>query len=426
MAAFFIFIGVLIFCAHVFAALFSKRRIPDVLFLVVIGIVLGPLLGVFKPDMMGNFGPLFSSLTLILILFDGGVDMSIDALRKYWRGMVQVTFFSFVVTMGLTGLVGRLFGMHTGTALMMGAMLGGTAAAIVIPLVKQMRLSEYARTVLSMESALSAVLCMVVALAFMDSYGMGSLSVPSMLGSVISSFLMALGIGVVGGVVWSSLLDRVRTLQNSMFLTPAFVFVLYGITESLGYSGAIAALAFGLVLGNPDYFEMSFLSKFGLHQMSPLEEGEKSFFKEFVFILKTYFFVYIGICIPFTDFHALLYGAVISAALFVIRFAIVGIVGRKNTKADRLTVSMMIPKGLVSAVLASMPEQLNAEMGYPVIECATEIKNITYAVIFCSIIICSLLVLIASKRLVKTDDELDWSGHIAEPDKTKGEQHEIL
>ena len=174
------------------------------------------------------------------------------------------------------------------------------------------------------------------------------------------------------------------------------------------------------------FLSLSFLSKFGLHQMSPLEEGEKSFFKEFVFILKTYFFVYIGICIPFTDFHALLYGAVISAALFVIRFAIVGIVGRKNTKADRLTVSMMIPKGLVSAVLASMPEQLNAEMGYPVIECATEIKNITYAVIFCSIIICSLLVLIASKRLVKTDDELDWSGHIAEPDKTKGEQHEIL
>lgn len=401
MAAFFIFIGVLIFCAHVFAALFSKRRIPDVLFLVVIGIVLGPLLGVFKPDMMGNFGPLFSSLTLILILFDGGVDMSIDALRKYWRGMVQVTFFSFVVTMGLTGLVGRLFGMHTGTALMMGAMLGGTAAAIVIPLVKQMRLSEYARTVLSMESALSAVLCMVVALAFMDSYGMGSLSVPSMLGSVISSFLMALGIGVVGGVVWSSLLDRVRTLQNSMFLTPASMFVIYGISEWLGYNGAIAVLAFGIVLGNTDYFEMSFIKKLnGRHRMLQLEPKEKSFVKELVFVCKTFFFVYIGICIPFTNSTHLLIGITISAAIFVGRFLLLLVVGRENTRTDRNIVAMMAPKGLTSAVLASMPIQVNMAAGYEVIPEAQMIQSVTYSVIFFSIVITSVLVLFSRKSII--------------------------
>lgn len=401
MAAFFIFIGVLIFCAHVFAALFSKRRIPDVLFLVVIGILLGPLLGVFKPDMMGNFGPLFSSLTLILILFDGGVDMSIDALRKYWRGMVQVTFFSFVVTMGLTGLVGRLFGMHTGTALMMGAMLGGTAAAIVIPLVKQMRLSEYARTVLSMESALSAVLCMVVALAFMDSYGMGSLSVPSMLGSVISSFLMALGIGVVGGVVWSSLLDRVRTLQNSMFLTPASMFVIYGISEWLGYNGAIAVLAFGIVLGNTDYFEMSFIKKLnGRHRMLQLEPKEKSFVKELVFVCKTFFFVYIGICIPFTNSTHLLIGITISAAIFVGRFLLLLLVGRENTRTDRNIVAMMAPKGLTSAVLASMPIQVNMAAGYEVIPEAQMIQSVTYSVIFFSIVITSVLVLFSRKSII--------------------------
>ena len=371
------------------------------LFLVVIGIVLGPLLGVFKPDMMGNFGPLFSSLTLILILFDGGVDMSIDALRKYWRGMVQVTFFSFVVTMGLTGLVGRLFGMHTGTALMMGAMLGGTAAAIVIPLVKQMRLSEYARTVLSMESALSAVLCMVVALAFMDSYGMGSLSVPSMLGSVISSFLMALGIGVVGGVVWSSLLDRVRTLQNSMFLTPASMFVIYGISEWLGYNGAIAVLAFGIVLGNTDYFEMSFIKKLnGRHRMLQLEPKEKSFVKELVFVCKTFFFVYIGICIPFTNSTHLLIGITISAAIFVGRFLLLLVVGRENTRTDRNIVAMMAPKGLTSAVLASMPIQVNMAAGYDVIPEAQMIQSVTYSVIFFSIVITSVLVLFSRKSII--------------------------
>lgn len=423
----FILLGLLIFCAHLFNAWFSRRRIPDVLLLMIIGILIGPVSGWVTPDKLAEVGPVLASLTLLFILFDSGIDMHINLVQRYWTGVVQVTFFSFVASAAVVGVLAYFYiGLELRAALMLGTMVAGTAAAIVIPVVRQMRVSEKTRVTLTLESAISGVLCIVFSLAFIEGYKLGDLNVGTMLGRVLASILMALIIGLVGGIVWSSLMHRVRTLQNSMFLTPAFVFVLYGITESLGYSGAIAALAFGLVLGNPDYFEMSFLSKFGLHQMSPLEEGEKSFFKEFVFILKTYFFVYIGICIPFTDFHALLYGAVISVALFVIRFAIVGIVGRKNTKADRLTVSMMIPKGLVSAVLASMPEQLNAEMGYPVIECATEIKNITYAVIFCSIIICSLLVLIASKRLVKTDDELDWSGHIAEPDKTKGEQHEIL
>ena len=68
---------------------------------------------------------------------------------------------------------------------------------------------------------------------------------------------------------------------------------------------------------------------------------------------------------------------------------------------------MMIPKGMVSAVLASMPEQANLAAGRVVIPGATLIKHVTYAVIFCSIIICSLLVLLSSKKLVKAQHELD-------------------
>ena len=140
-----------------------------------------------------------------------------------------------------------------------------------------------------------------------------------------------------------------------------------------------------------------------------LEEGEKSFFKEFVFILKTYFFVYVGICIPFTNGYALMYGAVVAAVLFVVRFVLISIVGRRNTPEDRLTVSMMIPKGLVSAVLASMPEQVNLAAGRVIIPGATLIKHVTYAVIFCSIIFCSLLVLLTSKKLVKAQHEMQWA-----------------
>lgn len=405
----YIFLGLLIFCAHLFNAWFSRGRIPDVLLLMLIGILVGPVSGWISPEQLEGTGPVFASLTLLFILFDSGIDMRLDTIRKYWSGVVQVTLSSFVLSMSLVAVLAYfMVGLELQVAMMLGSMVAGTAAAIVISMARQMRVSDKTRVMLTLESAISGVLCIVVSLAFIEGLKMGDINIGSTVGRVLASVLMALVIGVVGGIVWSSFMDRIRKLQNSMFLTPAFVFVLYGLTESLGYSGAIAALAFGLVLGNPEYFEMSFLKKLRLRQMTPLEEDEKSFFKEFVFILKTYFFVYVGICIPFTNYTALLYGAIIAAALFVLRFVLVAVVGRKNTLEDRLTVSMLIPKGLVSAVLASIPEQVNLAAGRVIVPGATLVKHITYSVIFCSIIICSLLVLLTSKRLVKAQHEVQW------------------
>jgi hypothetical protein len=53
-----------------------------------------------------------------------------------------------------------------------------------------------------------------------------------------------------------------------------------------------------------------------------------------------------------------------------------------------------------------MPEQVNLAAGYTVVPGAETIKHITYSVIFCSIIYCSLLVLLSSRRLVRASDEL--------------------
>ncbi len=401
---YFIFLGILIFCAHLFSAFFSRKRVPDVLFLVLIGIVLGPVLGWLTPDMLGGMGALFASVTLVFILVDSGIDMHLDDLRRYWVGVVQVMFYSFLISMTIAAVTAHyIAGTEWMSSFLLGSMVAGTGASIVIPMVRQMKVSDKTRTVLTLESAISAVLCIVVALAIIEGMKMGQIRFEKIIGNVLASFFMAVILGVLGGMIWSGVLQRVRRLQNSMFLTPAFVFVIYGITEALGYSGAIAALAFGIVLGNASYFEFSFMRKIlrkRVPRMQSLEDNEKSFFKEIVFILKTFFFVYIGISIPFTDTMALLYGFVIAAAIFVGRFILVALVGRKNTKIDRQIVSIMIPKGLASAVLASMPRQVNLAAGYDVVPNAERIECMVYSIIFFSIVICSLLVLLSRKQII--------------------------
>lgn len=403
----FIFLGALIFCAHLFAAFFRRSRVPDVLFLVLIGILLGPVLGWVTPDMLGGVGSLFASITLVFILIDSGIDMSISNLKRYWVGIVQVTFYSFCLSMVVAmTVVHYVVGLEWMPSLLLGSMVAGTGSSIVIPIIKQMKISSQTQVVLTLESAISGVLCIVVALALMEGFKMGTVNVVQIVGNVLASFIIAVIIGCFGGLVWSALLRRVRQLQNSMFLTPAFVFVIYGVTEALGFSGAIAALAFGIVLGNALYLEHSLIRRIvrrPLPRMQSLTDNEKSFFKEMVFILKTFFFVYIGISIPFTDPEALLWGAVVAGALFMGRFLLVFLVGRHNTRTDRLIVSIMIPKGLVSAVLASMPVEINRAAGTIIIPHAERIECMVYSIIFSSIVICSVLVLLCRKRLIDTD-----------------------
>lgn len=407
----FIFLGLLIFGAHLFSFLFSKKRIPDVLFLVIIGIIVGPVMKWVSPEDLSYVGGVFSSLTLLFILFDSGIDLKLGQVQKYWDGVVQITILSFVVSMLVAMGISHLLGFDTKVAMLLGAMLAGTSAAIVIPLTRQLAVSSRTVVLLTLESAISGVLSIVVSLAIIESFKMGEMSVGLLVGKVLASVLLALVIGVIGGIVWASLLDRIRTMRNSMFLTPAFVFILYGITETLGYSGAIASLAFGIVLGNIDYFEFSFLSKMKLQKMRSLDDNERSFFSELVFVFKTFFFVYVGICIPFNNAKMFLYGFFIAVALYVARYVLITIVGRKNSKQDRLVVSMMIPKGLVAAVLAAMPEQVNSSLGYNLIPWASQMKSVAYAVIFFSICICSILVIVNRNKLVKSDgteaDETD-------------------
>ena len=154
MGSTFIILGLLIFSAHLFSALFSRRRIPDVVLLMGIGIVVGPVLGLVHPEDLESIGTLFASLTLLFILFDSGLDLSIDTIRRYWKGMVQVTIMSFILSMaGVICFSHYVLHIDWLASVLAGSIVSGTAAAIVIPLVNQLHVSEKARMVLTLESA---------------------------------------------------------------------------------------------------------------------------------------------------------------------------------------------------------------------------------------------------------------------------------
>ncbi|PKL57506.1 MAG: hypothetical protein CVV34_07135, partial [Methanomicrobiales archaeon HGW-Methanomicrobiales-5] len=330
--------------------------------------------------------------TLVVILFEGGLDLKVDTLKNSIRGTLSLTFINFFVTVVIIGLVGWVvFRMALLDSLMLGAIIGGTSSAVVIPLVHKLRITEGSRTVLILESAFSDVLCIVFTLAFLEVYRIGNVNVGLIIGKVFSSFALAGFLGWVGAIVWSFLLIRIRTIKNSIFTTPAFVFIIFGISEILGYSGAISALVFGFTLANISLFNLSVLKKYTVSEPIMLNQTEKIFFSEIVFLLKTFFFIYIGLSISFNSFWTITLGLLLTILIFVFRIPIVKLSTRKDTQTyDKIIMSIMVPKGLAAAVLASIPYQMGVEGG-------EFIRDITYAVVFVSITLTSILVYLVEK-----------------------------
>lgn len=388
-------LGTLVFAAHWFAEIFSRKRIPDVLLLMFIGIIIGPLLKLVDAEKLSTIGSVFGQLTLVILLFESGTELSFKTLADSIKDTVTLTIVNFIFTFVAIGLLGWLvLGMNPGISFMLGAALGGSSSAVAIPLVKQISIGEKSKTILILESAFSAILCIVVTLAIFESYKYGEIRVGIIFGQVFSSFLLASFIGVIGSIFWSMVLDKVRTINNSIFTTPAFVFIIYGINELLGYSGIISALAFGIGLANMETIHDRWLKKFSDRKPTLLNPTEKTLFSELVFLMKTFFFVYVGISIKFDSFISLLIGLGISFLLIILRIYVVRIslpYGIKGiNKKDRAFLSMMIPRGLAAAVLATMISQSQ-------LAGSERVSNIVFSVIFFTIIFTSVLVPLLEK-----------------------------
>lgn len=388
-------LGIIVFVAHLFALIFNRTKIPDVLFLVVIGLCLGPLLGVVTPEKFGVVGPVFTAVTLVIILFEAGLMIHLDVLRKALLRTTLLTILSFTVTALAVGAITlALTDLSPALSFMLGAMVGSTSPAVIIPLVRQINMREESQAILYLESAISDALSIIVVFAFLEALKFGELRVHIVAGHVLASFIIAILFGVTFAFAWSLLLHRMRNLKNAIFTTPAFVFVVFGIVELLGYSGYVAALAFGITLGNIELFNVSRLRRFITLEPIALNETERIFFSEVVFLLKTFFFVYVGLSMQLTNSWFFYVAAIITFAIFVLRIPVVRLSLHKSTPvSDASLIAVMVPKGLAAAVLASIPLRYGIAEG-------ELIQNVTYAVVLFSIVLTCLLTFLLSKTKI--------------------------
>jgi Na+:H+ antiporter len=391
-----IFVGLLVFLSHLFVALFERTRVPDVLYLILIGVIIGPVLHVVSPLDFGKVGHVFTTIALVVILFEGGLELGFEHLRAAFRSTLVLTMVSYLLAfVVLSGVIFWLMDLPVLLSFFVAAVLASPAPAVVLPLVRQLPLTQSSRTVLTLESPLGEALGIVLALAFLESIRFESVQVGYLIGKLMASFAFALVIGGVGGFGWSVLLHRIRQLRFAIFTTPAFLLVLFGVTEFLGFSGPVTALTFGVTLANAGTKEFPRLAR--RYNLTPLEHNdtERAFFGEIGFLIKTFFFVFVGLSATLVDVWTLTIALALTVALLLSRILATRLstAGESTLQKDALLMSVMIPKGTAAAVLASIPLQLMLDGG-------NQVQHVIDTVVVVSIVATAALLFLVEKTPV--------------------------
>ncbi len=386
-----VFLGGLIFFAHLLNGLFKYTKIPSALWLLVIGIVIGPIMGFVSAEDFGEVGPVFTSITLIILLFVGGVNLNIRELGSTIGSAFLLTLANFILSSAIAAVFAFYFTSLDSwlSATFFGVIVGGTSSAVVIPIVNQLKINKDGTTILLLESALSDVFCLVIGLALLSAMEVGVFSIKSILNVVWKSFAFASLLGVGAGIAWSVIIRWMRAIPNNMFTNLALVFIVAGSADYIGWNGGIATLMFGITLGNAyiiNYTPIRFILP-----SQRLELMERNFFSEIAFILQTYFFVYVGVTIKFgSPMFYIVGGLIVAAIAFVRPFTVRVLVRKKMPVKDLAIMGIMSPKGLVPAILASIPIQMGIKNG-------DVIQDLAYAVVLISIVLCAILVIMINK-----------------------------
>ena len=171
-------------------------------------------------------------------------------------------------------------------------------------------------------------------------------------------FLVGGVAGFAAGVAWLFVLERLKNQPLSYMITVAALFMIAALVElaPISSSGAVAALAFGLAMGNRRFVKKR-LTSLSLTTLS--DEHIHYFHSEITFFVRTFFFVYLGLSFRFASLTAehLVVGMFVISLTVLSRRLTANVASRAGElgSAEELAVFALMPRGLAAAVLATLP-----------------------------------------------------------------------
>lgn len=274
----------------------SLLRIPEILVLVAAGALLGPsVLDVVDVPFESLGAQLIFTLGVSLILFYGGLNLSLPLLRKVWVALGLLVVPGVIITTLVVGVAAHLaFDLPWSAALLVGAVLSPTDPAILIPLFIRSRLRpKVAQTVIA-ESAFNDPTGAVLALTLAGIVLTGDSSIAEPAAEFAVDLGISTVIGIVAGILLAAAISSHRAgiwRESSAIAVLTVVTISFFSLDTAGGSGYLGAFLAGLIVGNMEHL--------GLAMHDPHKADMRAFAFNLSDFVTLIVFVVLGANLPF-------------------------------------------------------------------------------------------------------------------------------
>ena len=340
-------IALIIILGYIGEAIFRVTRIPEILILMFIGILIAHALPTAYTTTLRSLTPIFSSIALIMIMFNSGRIMRFGAGRESGgTGLVLALFDIFLSCVALAIVMHYAFGWPFVYGALLGAIVGETSTIIVIPLLKRIKSSGGLYNSLLMETTFNTVFAILAFYLIIPINGTQFSAYTYIL--YLADYLsIPVFLGIITGLAWLVVRSMVKG-ASSYLASLAIALLLYGFVDFLQGSAVVAVLIYSIILGN-DVVIGKFIGIKNTVNNKKLKIVEH----ELEFLLRTFFFVLIGM-IAVLSLEYFLLALAVTAILILVRYPEVRLVMRKFSVNQRNLAYSMMQKGLGVAVLSSL------------------------------------------------------------------------
>ena len=360
----------------------TYTRIPESIFMLLIGLTLGPILRLVDPTAFVQYERLGVTATLVIMIIDNCLSLDVYRTTLTFNRAFQFTLLVLVLTTGFVGYFMYLAGWGLLPAVLLGVLSSGTTTLAAYTLLARLDVSDKVRQLMNMESVLNDSFIITCAIIVLQLIGIGTFDPHELVGALASPLLISLGLGVLFAVLWVQALWIIENVERwSYIFTLGLLFILYATVEAFNGNGGIAVLVAGLTLvilpatvRRFSTYPRDVTVQYGALRVNPTRlrrlqdrfdaviDKVRNAQVNFAFIAENFFFVYFGILFDPTRLTTTLIGlsGVLVLLIFVSRYLsarVVGLIDRE-VRREAVTLSIVVARSSTAIVVALLPETM--------------------------------------------------------------------
>jgi NhaP-type Na+/H+ or K+/H+ antiporter len=242
-------------------------KVPSIVFLLLLGILLGSDgMDLLHPNMLGVGLEVIVSLSVALILFEGGLNLQLRDLSRVSVSLRNLVSFGVLITLLGGGMAAHWLGEFPWTiAFLYAALVVVTGPTVVSPLLKQVKVDRQVSVLLEGEGVLIDPVGAILAVVVLDIILNGDTDPLFIISGLLLRLGIGGGIGAIGGWLLSFLLKRATALSDELknLVVLAGVWGLFCLAQLIrSESGLMAMVIAGMVVGAASLPEERLLRRF--------------------------------------------------------------------------------------------------------------------------------------------------------------------